>query len=366
VKVFPAKLLTVIRRLGTVALLGALMVALTACEPWLIPTDPSQASMSISLGAEGGASVKLILGGQVTERAPLLRTGNAVAAALFPTASKRSSTINTNMGGYPYVDLHAAGVYQRGAHPAFTIDTQRALAVMAEMGYRQVDVDIDAGVGPATATWASVPASSRNNDWSWPGVVPGDPAPAGTIQLDPQPRRGINAVALEVATFTGFLLAALGMWRRSRRISGLGAFLAAAVGAIGIAATTAVEPEDLGVAGLVNGVQLNIIKWALYPCLAAAVAAVVLFLATIERTKPAVPIQQFNAPPGWPPPPAGWMPMPGWQPDPTWPPPPPGWSFNVNPYEPPAPRRHRPALLAARAASRLRRSRRPGGRTPSL
>jgi hypothetical protein len=38
---------------------------------------------------------------------------------------------------------------------------------------------------------------------------------------------------------------------------------------------------------------------------------------------------RFNAPPTWPPPPLGWSPGPGWQPDPTWPPPPPGWQLWV-------------------------------------
>ena len=35
----------------------------------------------------------------------------------------------------------------------------------------------------------------------------------------------------------------------------------------------------------------------------------------------------FNTPPGWPAPPAGWVPPPGWQPDPAWPEPPTGWNF---------------------------------------
>lgn len=38
---------------------------------------------------------------------------------------------------------------------------------------------------------------------------------------------------------------------------------------------------------------------------------------------------RFRAPPGWPPPPAGWVPSPGWRPDPSWPAAPPGWQFWV-------------------------------------
>jgi hypothetical protein len=39
---------------------------------------------------------------------------------------------------------------------------------------------------------------------------------------------------------------------------------------------------------------------------------------------------RFNPPPGWPPPPEGFVPGPGWQPDPSWPPPPPGWRLWVD------------------------------------
>ena len=35
----------------------------------------------------------------------------------------------------------------------------------------------------------------------------------------------------------------------------------------------------------------------------------------------------FNAPPGWPPPPPGWLPPVGWKPPADWPSPPEGWDF---------------------------------------
>jgi hypothetical protein len=38
---------------------------------------------------------------------------------------------------------------------------------------------------------------------------------------------------------------------------------------------------------------------------------------------------RFNPPPGWPAPPEGFVPGPGWQPDPGWPSAPPGWQFWV-------------------------------------
>lgn len=38
---------------------------------------------------------------------------------------------------------------------------------------------------------------------------------------------------------------------------------------------------------------------------------------------------RFNPPPGWPQPPAGWVPPAGWNPDPSWPDPPDGWQLWV-------------------------------------
>jgi hypothetical protein len=45
----------------------------------------------------------------------------------------------------------------------------------------------------------------------------------------------------------------------------------------------------------------------------------------------------FNAPPGWPRPPQGWVPPAGWKPDPSWPPAPPNWVFWVPAPVPAAP-----------------------------
>lgn len=80
--------------------------------------------------------------------------------------------------------------------------------------------------------------------------------------------------------------------------------------------------------------------------------------------------QEFNAPPGWPPPPPGWVPPPGWRPDPSWPPVPDGWPLWVadateqaghgvpvgREYEPPAAEN---AIEEALATFRVEPPRRP-------
>lgn len=57
-----------------------------------------------------------------------------------------------------------------------------------------------------------------------------------------------------------------------------------------------------------------------------------------EPTEPPRPPSgmQFNAPPGWPPPPPGWVPWADFQPDPSWPVAPPDWQWWVPASPPPA------------------------------
>ncbi len=58
---------------------------------------------------------------------------------------------------------------------------------------------------------------------------------------------------------------------------------------------------------------------------------------------------KFNAPPGWPPPPEGWVPASDWRPDSAWPPAPPGWVFWV-PDDAPAQERPRGEAVGAAPA----------------
>ncbi|KNC33900.1 hypothetical protein FF38_13445, partial [Lucilia cuprina] len=48
-----------------------------------------------------------------------------------------------------------------------------------------------------------------------------------------------------------------------------------------------------------------------------------------SRRPPRAMTLSFNPPPGWPKPPAGWVPPAGWSPDPSWPDPPDGWQLWV-------------------------------------
>lgn len=76
----------------------------------------------------------------------------------------------------------------------------------------------------------------------------------------------------------------------------------------------------------------------------------------------------FNAPPGWPPPPLGWLPPAGWRPPEAWPEAPAGWTFYLELV--PAYRRHpilvHPARGVVDPGYRTARRRLPGQRAWSF
>jgi hypothetical protein len=58
-------------------------------------------------------------------------------------------------------------------------------------------------------------------------------------------------------------------------------------------------------------------------------ASLVMNFVVSRNRQPTRTVWVFNAPPGWPPAPAGWVPPQGWQLDPSWPAPPAGWQWWV-------------------------------------
>ena len=317
------------QRLAAAVILATIATALAGCEPYFVSPDPTRASISIGVGSTGGADAQLVVGGRTQTRAELVHIGQSVAAALFPNSAHRSVGIGHNPGGYPLVHIHAAGVYKPEAHPVVTIDTGPAVGVLHSLGVSNVHVEMRGPGVPAVANWTGPPPSYATRDiWSWPDVARNTAAPAGTIALSPRPSRGFGDLILAVLCLASLYPAIVGMRRRRRLLSGTAAVVASAAAIIDILSAGGAQPNNLGVAGLVNGLELNIVKALTFLPFAAATAAVCLFIVTAVRVESRTDVfGSFNAPPGWPTPPAGWSPVLGWQPDPSWPPPPPDWVF---------------------------------------
>jgi hypothetical protein len=326
-------------RLAAAVILAALAVTLVGCEPYFVPTDPTQARISISIGSTGGADCQLVVGGRTQSKDQLVRIGQSVATSLFPTAARRSVGIGSNPGGFPLVHIHASGVYEPSAHPVVHLDTGAAVAVLNAMGATDVDIEIRGPGVPAVANWrSSTPTDSTDDIYTWQDVGPHDTAPAGTLALNPRPWRGAEDLTLAALCLASLYPAIWGLRRKRRLLSIAAAVVASVTAGIEIFSAGAVQPDNLGVAGLLNGLELNVVRIVDLSTLLVAPAVILMFIVTVAGARtPNVFVASFNPPPGWPPPPAGWVPPPGWQPDPPWRLPPSGWVFWSPTRVPPRP-----------------------------
>jgi hypothetical protein len=250
------------------AVVGIIAAALVGCDPYPVPSEPDHADLSVEFNATGGASVMLMLGGHNLTPTQLLSDGQAIAPLLFDHQGQQTVSVDKQktLSGFPFIRISATNVYTVGPHPIVHVDTGAAVALLGDMDYRSVFIDVSVRAGPDTAVWRDPPDATAADDWSWNAVVPGQAAPVGDITLVPSPAS-----------------------RASSR--------------------------DFAQAGWIAGSVVLI----------TAVAFLVIGSATRRRRKRPAPT--FNPPPGWPAPPPGWTPPAGWQPDPNWPPAPTDWRF---------------------------------------
>jgi hypothetical protein len=273
------------------------IAALTGCDPASVPSDPSVAEMDVAFTAVGGADVDLMLGGSSPSRSQLLRVGAAVAPALLPASGPPSVAVQDNDGGAPYVRLRTPSAYTPGPHPVVQLDTKAALSVLAGMGYRSVDIWVSAPVVPATGTW-QVPPDSVDTGWSWRAVTPGDPTPAGSIRLDPQPWRAIGELGLTTLAIVCLIDAALALRRRRRWRVVPTALAAGAAAYANVATAGAVQGDNLGVAGLLSGAPLRIATDLPLLGLLALFAALGVLAGAFALTGPPPTAVRSSPPPG--------------------------------------------------------------------
>jgi hypothetical protein len=308
---------------------AAAALGLTGCDPYSSSGVADGVGISVILNAEGGAQTQLFLDSHVRSHAELIRLGKQVAPRLFPTASGHTVVVDDNSGGYPFVNISTSGVYEPGPQPQFSLDGRPAASFLLGNGFRSVDLYIQAPVVPVIAEW--VPSGSEDSGtWRWNGLVAGAAAPTGSIEMAPEPWRGVLPLALTagavgLAVFSGFAL------RRGRRVLAAATALGSCAIVLGVVMDAgAVQADNLGVAGYLSGAWLT--AAAVVPLLGLPVAFVAFtFLVAALVIRPVRPRLVFSSPPGWPVPPPGWIPPPGWTPDPTWPPAPADWNFYVDP-----------------------------------
>ena len=266
------------------AILGvAATVALTACDPEDVSTEPAQAQLDIHVGPTGGAHADLLLAPEL--RDDLVPTARRLARAVLGSAAA-TVRIEGNDGGADFAVISVPQVYRRGEEATVSIAVDAAAAdALQEVGVTTLDVGICAPFVPfAVESSAPIEADAPGCRY-WTTDLSSETLTA-TLRLSPDPGRWYRSVVLVVVTLASAITAAICFYCMRRTDRGGRLLLAAAAPgvvafAIGLYTKAHLENADnLAVAGDLDGPALTVATWGPYVLLPLGVAcAVFAFLA---------------------------------------------------------------------------------------
>jgi hypothetical protein len=287
---------------GMILMVMILLLGVSACDPFPPAEKPGSVSIDVTLTPDGGA--ELMVFADTTERLAdeLRRLGHLVAGAFFPGRYRLS--IPFNYGGWPYVVLRADDVYRPDRVVNYVFDTRRLCAALFANGVTQISLSLTlpdvrnrvrAEPRPARAT---IRPGNEGDTWGldWQ-VSPGGRPPTADITMRPDPVRWFVPMAITAMALI-FVASAIALWRRPFvRLSGIGAaFLTCAI----LLSFEIGEPQgdNLGVAGMAQGLVLNVATYSQLSTMLTALTTLGLFLGSllslfarwlIQRSRPGSP-----------------------------------------------------------------------------
>jgi hypothetical protein len=311
-------------------------VVLTGCDPAPVPDDSDLVEVEVDVGDSGGAVVYVYPGGRLSD-AEVERIRDSIDSKVFAEGTMRR-TINSNDGGYSFIELISEGVYEPGPEPRVELDTRPLCEDLARTGFSKLRLWFDAPV--ADSDWSLVPSAPDEDGLDVTDCVD---APRGTLAMRPSPRDLWLSVAMvAVVVVANLSMFALGRTRDPRYRSSIVvlACLAGVTSAWLIWTGVAANPSEAAVAGQIGGLASTAASIVL-----AAVALIGLPAAIAQpvywqqrRTRDA---NVDSARSGSTSSPAGWYPAPGdamnwryWDGD--------TWTSHMAPREIPADPRHGP------------------------
>lgn len=169
-----------------------MLCLMAGCDPAAVPRDPNQISMQLTVGEHGDGSVRLGFGRQPGE-SQLVEIGQELTTSVFVGAPV-TPTIDSNDGGYPFLVINSANIFEPGAHPQVLIDTTTLCRVLLAQGYTQISFSVQEPQTPHA--WALTPSPPDAGS----SIIDNcDSAPRGTLTMSPQPWRWWAVMALVVA-----------------------------------------------------------------------------------------------------------------------------------------------------------------------
>ena len=138
----------------------------------------------------------------------LLEIGQGLTTSAFVDAPV-TPTIDSNDGGYPFLVIKSAKIFEPGAHPQVLIDTTALCRGLLADGYTQISFSVQEPQTPHV--WVLTPSLSGAGSSTIDNC---DSAPRGTLTMSPQPWRWWAVMAI-VACLAANLVAS--RLRRSSR-----------------------------------------------------------------------------------------------------------------------------------------------------
>lgn len=269
-------------------MLACSVLLLTGCDPVPTPGGRERASMNVRLDASGGADIQLVAGGDRT-RDELLAFGRDVLATVLPDGVAGQPRIGANSGGRPFVRVAVTTAYLPGPHPYIRLDARAAVSALAQRGVTSLAVEVQVPHVASSATWTAKPDGVEAGSWTWTAAAETGGAPAGVIELRPEPARAWFQILL-LAAGLGGVLAAAAFIRARRRPWAVTAAAAAILAGVGAIATAGIAQMDsLGVAGSLRGTALHVVTWL--PVVTILCLPVGIGLIVLAAKRPSVPIR---------------------------------------------------------------------------
>jgi hypothetical protein len=236
---------------------------LAACDPAGVPSDPSDASVRVEFEPTGEVTGHLQLARGLA--ADLVTAATDVAAELVGEPSRVA--INGNGAGADFAVFAVPGAFEPGERPSasMTVD-ESTFAALRELGVESVDLTICRPFVPNDLDATPSPAADSTDCASFP-------LDAATGRLDvelemrPRPARWFWSIAVLVVLLVctvaaGCLVQDRPLSRRRRNA----VLVAAGIGVVTFAVSIPLQPaaphgDNIGVAGLLDGVALTIATW---------------------------------------------------------------------------------------------------------
>ncbi|TDB79964.1 hypothetical protein E1264_34745 [Actinomadura sp. KC216] len=246
------------------------------------PAPPQRAWFRVEILPDGGARLDLHAAGRLRSDADVRALARQIAGAAFPGA--RDVRVRTEHDrGMPFARAEIDRAYRTGRGASLRIDTAGALRLLRARGFSDTSMRLRLPSVPSTVETDGTPTGRR----TWRLRAAGRP-PVVSVEMRPSPARWFALLVLPVLGAAGV---GLGFFVRRRIFALPAAGVAVAAALAAVVLPTGRQGDNLGVAGLLGGTELEVATVAPLAAVPLGLPAAMLLAAVAARglARPGVP-----------------------------------------------------------------------------